>query len=111
MLSTIKICFALYYENLKSIIKSDTIYDVENMDIKDIEAQVDIIHMKYITISLFSVSRTSVQFEAYIHMTNLIQKYYEINDCEVCDEINKVPENGTTSIATQDSETKKGWFR
>jgi bifunctional N-acetylglucosamine-1-phosphate-uridyltransferase/glucosamine-1-phosphate-acetyltransferase GlmU-like protein len=131
MLSTIKICFELYYSNLKPVIKSDKVYDIEKMDIKDIEAEVDILHMMYITKSIFSVSKTSVQFEAYVHMTNLIQKYYETYECEVCSSklvnkegVNKEQENEETNkvvesvqennvrennIQIQDP-TKKGWF-
>lgn len=75
MLSTIKICFGLYYDNFKNIIRSDVIYDVDNMSVEEIEAQVDIIYMKYITMSSFSISKTSIQSVAYTHMKNVIYNY------------------------------------
>ena len=77
MLSTIKICFSLYYENLKTIIKSDNVYDLETMNIEDIESEVNIIHMKYILTSIYSISQNTIQWVSYTHMINMIDKYYE----------------------------------
>lgn len=75
MLTTIKICFSLYSDNLKIIVKDNTMFDVETMTIDEIDAAVDILHMKYILTSLYSVSLTSIQYMAYAHMKTIIEKY------------------------------------
>jgi hypothetical protein len=121
MLSTIKICFSLYSENLKNIIKSDKVYDLESMDIQEIESEINIIHMKYILTSIYSISTTSTQYNAYIHMINMIEKYYKIHGYpaenniitldddsqKILQENNKIPED-----LTNDTQPipKKGWF-
>lgn len=108
MISTIKICFALYYDNIKNVIKSEfNEYDLDNMTINMIESEIEIIHMKYILSSVFSVSPTSVQFMAYNHLMSLIKKYHEINEHS-----SKHVESKNETI--KDAEVKdgktKGWF-
>lgn len=119
MISTIKICFTLYYENLKKVIKSDTIYDIESMSIRDIETEIDIIHMKYILSSPFSVSHNSVQYAAYLHIDTLIQKFNKSGEPDYCKNnetvINEcinidIPVQEENVLVEQNVVKQKGWF-
>ena len=101
MLSTIKTCFGLYYDNFKNIIKSDIVYDVDNMSVEEIDAQVDIIYMKYITMSSFSISLTSIQVVAYTHMKNVISSYKVSMN---------VPVSGNHVANLSPEQKKAGWF-
>lgn len=77
MENTIKECFKVYYNNLKNVIKSDTIYEIDNMSIMDIDNEIDMIHMKYIMTSTYSVSKSCIQCVGYNHLKSVIEQYYE----------------------------------
>lgn len=106
MLSAIKICFSLYFDSIKNIIKSDMVYDVEKMSIEDIENEVNVIHMKYILSCAYSVSHNSIQYASFEHLKNMIKKYhdaydYDEKDCK--DDDNKLNIDG-------DKNKRNGWF-
>jgi len=133
MLNTIKICFSLYSNNLKSVTKDNTEYDVDNMTIDEIESAIDILHMKYILTSLYSISATSIQIMAHTHMKNMIEKYNNntcrflgnnmtdiesvqftnemnepvVNECEQVSVPLPVPEQ---TQGVHQNVTKKGWI-
>lgn len=78
MESTIKSCFEIYQNNLKSI--HNTTYTPETMTIEEIENTIDLIHMKYIMASTYSISKSCIQCVAYNHLKSLIEQYYERNE-------------------------------
>ena len=109
MLQTIKSCFTMYYDNVKNIIKCNKVYDVETMTVTDIENEIDIIHMKYILGSTFSISPTSIQCMSYTHLKNIIDQYYDrygYDDNEVSQ-----PESIIVQEEIPQKKTRSGWFQ
>jgi hypothetical protein len=106
MLSAIKICFSLYFDSIKNIIKSDMVYDVEKMSIEDIENEVNVIHMKYILSCAYSVSHNSIQYASFEHLENMIKKYHEIYDGD--DKLN-IDDDNKLNI-DGDKNKRNGWF-
>ncbi len=90
METTIKICFTLYSDYLKPLIKSDTVYNIDNMTIDEIDSEVDIIHMKFILTSKYSISPTSIPSISYLHMKSIIEKYNNTYRFVVNNEVNLV---------------------
>ncbi len=133
---TIKICFTLYSEYIKPLIKSNIVYNVDNMSIEEIDSEVDIIHMKYILTSIYSISPTSIPTISYLHMKSMIEKYnntyrFSVNNdviltniesTQFTNETSECPQNELVQTEfipndceqklTQDapSATKKGWI-
>ena len=68
----IRKCFFLYLNHIKSTIKGLQDYDIQNMTILQIRAQIDVIHMQYILTSSFSVSETSPCVIGYKHLKEMI---------------------------------------
>ncbi len=73
----IKLCFTLYLNYMKSQIKNLKSYNIDDMTIAQIRIQLDVIQMQYI-IGSFSISKTSIAYAGYIHLTQMIDSNYTI---------------------------------
>lgn len=74
MEAPIKICFNLFAQYMKATIKDLRNYDTSNMSIEQIRGEIDIIYMKYILASTYSLSDTAVGSVAYKHLKDMIDK-------------------------------------
>jgi hypothetical protein len=72
MENEIKMCFSLFVNHMKANIKDLRSYDVGAMTINQIRAEIDVIYMKYILISSYSVSDSSIGVVAYTHLKKMI---------------------------------------
>jgi len=70
--SEIKLCFNLFVNHMKCNIKELRTYDVPTMTINQIRAEIDVIYMKYILCSSYSVSDSSIGVVAYNHLKKMI---------------------------------------
>jgi len=121
----IKICFGMYYNYINSIIKLtvECIPDnVDGMSVDEIRSYANILHMKYILSSSYSVSESSIAIISYKHLTGLIDKNLLLNKINIIDndylstkeKINKIEAqlnhvNNNTSV--DDLKDKpKGWI-
>lgn len=70
----IRSCFCLYLHYMKSNIKNLQDYDIQNMTISQIKAQLEFVHMQYIlTTSSYSLSETAPAIVAYKHLKQMIE--------------------------------------
>lgn len=69
----IKHCFNLYVQYMKtSSLKDFRQYDTSTMTIEQIRAEIDIIYMKYILVTSYTLSDTAVGSVAYRHLKEMI---------------------------------------
>lgn len=70
---SIKYCFNLFVQYMKtSSVKDLRNYDTSTMTIEQIRAEIDIIYMKYILASTYTLSDTAVGTVAYRHLKEMI---------------------------------------
>lgn len=73
MEQSIKHCFNLFVQYMKSsALKDLRNYDTNNMTVEQIRNEIDIIYMKYILASSYTLSDTAVGVVAYNHLKNMI---------------------------------------
>jgi len=73
MENSIKHCFNLYVQYMKtSSLKDLRGYDTSTMTIDQIRVEIDIIYMKYILASTYTLSDTAVGTVAYRHLKDMI---------------------------------------
>lgn len=85
----IRICFELYLQHINVLIKSETNLDTEminKMSIDEIRTLANILHMKFILSSTYSLAETNVSVIAYKHLINLIDKNILLNKINIIDE-------------------------
>ena len=68
----IKLCFNLFVNHMKANIKDLKTYDASTMTVNQIRAEIDVIYMKYILCSSYSVSDSSIGVVAYNHLKKMI---------------------------------------
>lgn len=90
MENSIKYCFKLFVQYMKtSSVKDLKTYDTGNMTIEQIRAEIDVIYMKYILASTYTISETAVGTVAYKHLKEMIdgnenkQLKHEIDELKV----------------------------
>lgn len=82
----IRICFSLFVNHMRTTVKNLTEYDYNSMTSQQIRGEIDVIFMKYILCSTFSVSDSSIGVVAYKHLKKMIDndemkiKYYKIDN-------------------------------
>lgn len=70
---SIKNCFNLFVQYMKSsALKDLRNYDTSSMTVEQIRAEIDIIYMKYILVSSYTLSDTAVGVVAYKHLKEMI---------------------------------------
>ena len=69
----IRICFSLFVGHMKSTLKNLPEYEYGAMAIQQIKAELEVIYMKYILLSSFSISESSVGVVAYRHLKKMIE--------------------------------------
>ena len=85
MESEIKLCFNLFVNHMKSNIKDLRTYDSSTMTVNQIRGEIDVIYMKYILCSSYSVSDSSIGVVAYNHLKKMIDgsaKYGQLHKLE-----------------------------
>lgn len=84
METEIRTCFSLFVNHMRGTIKHLPEYDYDKLTIQQIRAEMEVIFMKYILSSSYSISETSVGFVSYRHLKKMIDsdetkiKYYKI---------------------------------
>lgn len=73
MENEIRMCFYLWTTHMKNTIKDLRNYDTTNMTVNQIKAETDIIYMKYILASSYSISDSSVGVISYNHLKKMIE--------------------------------------
>lgn len=68
----IKLCFNLFVNHMKSNVKDLRTYDASTMTVNQIRGEIDVIYMKYILCSSYSVSDSSIGVVAYNHLKKMI---------------------------------------
>ncbi|QKF94374.1 hypothetical protein QKU48_gp0916 [Fadolivirus algeromassiliense] len=129
----IRICFSLFVNHMKGNIKNLPEYDYNSMTIQQIRGEMDVIFMKYILNSSFSISDSSVGMVAYKHLKKMIDndemkiKYNKMESemkllglentilkQELTELRNKVSSTlfpmNTLSLNTASLQQPKGWF-
>ncbi|ARF12408.1 hypothetical protein Klosneuvirus_5_78 [Klosneuvirus KNV1] len=73
MENSIKYCFNLFVQYMKtSSVKDLRNYDTSTMTIEQIRSEIDIIYMKYILASTYTLSDSAVGTVAYRHLKEMI---------------------------------------
>lgn len=74
MESSIKHCFNLFVRYMGTMIKDIKTYDTTTMTVEQIRYEIDIIYMKYILVSTYTISETAVGTVAYKHLRDMVDK-------------------------------------
>ena len=117
----IKICFAMYCKYMMSIIKLDKNYTdeiINNMTIDNIKTDINIINMKYIIGSVYSISESSIAILAYKHIKSLIDEHNTINKITIIDNnylllknrLDELEKQKSLSINEKEQLKQKGWL-
>ena len=84
----IRTCFGMYSKFISGVIKLDKIYTdeiISRMSMEQIKTELNIMHMKYIVNSVYSISESSIGSIAYKHMKQLIDDHFSQNRVSLID--------------------------
>lgn len=68
----IRICFSLFVSHMKQTLKNLPEYDYNTITSQQIKSEMEVIYMKYILSSSFSISESSVGVVAYKHLKKMV---------------------------------------
>ena len=71
---TIKTCFCLYVNHMKNIVKNLNEYDYSVLTLNEIRDELNIIYIKYILSSPYSISDNSIGIVAYKHIKKMLDE-------------------------------------
>lgn len=80
METSINMCFLLYVTRMRQHVKNLKEYDCNGMTMFDIQNEADVIYMKYLTGSPYSITEASPEVCSYRQLCSMLDRYFACND-------------------------------